>query len=111
MVAKSKKPGTFGSSPDRTGGRPKGAPNKRTFIVEEIASKYDFDPLDVLFMIAGADWEGLKLGHPDEIKVADRLHAAKEVSKYLYAQKQSVALSTDDQGIRIEVVDYTSLKK
>lgn len=96
---------------NKTGGRKKGTPNVREFRAEDIAAKFDIDPLEVLFMIAAADWKGLQLANEDVIKLSDRANAAKELSKYLYSQKQSVALSTGDTGIRIEVVDYAGLKK
>lgn len=103
------------------GGRPKGLKNVRTRIVEEIAAKFDLDPFEVLLMVAVGDWKGL--GYAAEtrisfaasgiefeepvIKLSDRVQAAKEAAKYLYSQKQSVALSTGDTGIKIIVEDYT----
>lgn len=107
------------------GGRKKGTPNKRTFIAEEIAAKFDIDPLEVLLMVSSGDWKGLGYDAPTRtsfaasgiefeepvIKLSDRVTASKEVAKYLYSTKQSVALSGDDKGIKIEIVDYLSLKK
>lgn len=107
----------------KTGGRQKGSANKRTQLVEEIAARFDIDPFEVLMMVAAGDWEGLgydmksKISYTnagiefeeDHIKLSDRVQAAKEASKYLYSQKQSVALSTGDSGIKIIVEDY--LKK
>lgn len=102
-------------------GRPKGSQNTRTRNIEEIAAKFDLDPFEVLMMIAAGDWKGL--GYQAEtrtsfaasgiefeepvIKLSDRVTAAKEAARYLYAQKQSVALSTGDTGIKIIVEDYT----
>jgi len=107
------------------GGRIKGVKNKRTRTIEEIAAKFDIDPFQVLMMVAAGDWKGLGYDAPSKIsytnagiefeepniKLSDRVQAAKEASKYLYSQKQSVALSTGDQSIKIEIVDYTSVKK
>lgn len=109
----------------KTGGRVKGSINKRNLQVEEIAAQFNIDPFEVLMMVAAGDWEGLGYDAATRtsfaasgiefeepvIKLSDRVQAAKEASKYLYSQKQSVALSTGDQGIKIEVIDYTSLKK
>ena len=105
----------------KTGGRKKGTPNKRTFIVEELAAKFDLDPVEVLLMVACGDWKGLgydaaqKISYSnagiefveDNIKLSERVSAAKEVAKYLYAQKQSVAINTGDGGIKIIVEDYS----
>jgi len=107
------------------GGRIKGVTNKRTRNIEEIAAKFSIDPFEVLMMVAAGDWKGLGYDSPMRtsfaasgiefeelwIKLSDRVQAAKEASKYLYSQKQSVALSTGDQSIRIEIVDYTNGKK
>lgn len=110
----------------KSGGRQKGTPNKRNFKVEEIAAKFSIDPFEVLMMVAAGDWKALGYEGPTRtsfaasgiefeepwIKLSDRVQAAKEAAKYLYSQKQSVALSTaEDTGIKVEVVDYTSGKK
>lgn len=106
------------------GGRPKGVKNTRTRLVEEIAAKFKLDPFEVLMMVAAGDWKGL--GYEAEvrtsfaasgiefeepvIKLSDRVQAAKEASKYLYAQKQSVARGAGDTGIKIVIEDYTKGK-
>jgi hypothetical protein len=103
------------------GGRPKGVKNTRTRTIEEIAAKFDIDPFEVLMMIAAGDWEGLGFAaksrtsftpqgieiEEDNVPLAQRCQAAKEAAKYLYSQKQSVALSTGDTGIKIIVEDYS----
>lgn len=102
-------------------GRKKGSQNKRTFRVEEIAEKFNVDPFEVLMMVAAGDWEALgfesqsKISYTNagiefeepHIKLSDRVQAAKEAARYLYSQKQSVAISTGDGGIKIIVEDYT----
>lgn len=110
-------------------GRPEGSKNKRTLMVEEIAAKVGCDPFEVLMRMAAGDWEGL--GYESECYFAEkaegdgkvitkgyvitpemRLTAAKDASKYLYSQKQSMALSNaDGQPLRIEVVRYISKKE
>lgn len=105
--------------------RPKGSLNRRTRLVEEIAKQFDLDPFEVLMMVAAGDWKGL--GYDSQmrtsfaasgiefeeqwIKLSDRVTAAKEAAKYLYAAKQSVAISTGDSGIKIIVEDYTKKDK
>jgi len=103
------------------GHRPKGLRNKKNIEVEALAARYGISVFEVLLMIAHADWKGLGFEGPNRvsytsagieftepnIKLSDRLHAAKEACKYLYSQKQSVALSAEDSGIRIVVEDYS----
>ena len=106
-------------------GRPKGAKNRRTMKVEEIADKYitrdDQDPFAVLLMVAAGDWKALGFDMKDKIsytnsgiefeemniKLSDRISAAKEAAKYLYAQKQSIEHSTGESGVKIILEDYT----
>lgn len=110
----------------KTGGRVKGSITKRSFIAEEIASRFDLDPIEVLLMVSSGDWKGLGFDAPAKIsytsagiefeepniKLSDRVQAAKEVAKYLYPQRQSVALSSpDDSSIKIEIVDYLGIRK
>lgn len=105
----------------KTGGRQKGTPNKRSLLVEEIAAKFNIDPFEVLMMVAAGDWKSLgydsktKISYTgagiefeeDNVRLEHRVGAAKEAARYLYAQKQSVALSTGDTGIKIIVEDYS----
>ena len=110
----------------KTGGRAKGVPNKRNFNAEEIAARFNLDPLEVLLMVVNADWKGLGFAEPSTISYSpagiefekpaitlpDRIAASKEAAKYLYSTKQAVALSNPDgSGIKIEIVDYTSKGK
>lgn len=105
-------------------GRPKGSLNRRTILVEEIAARFKIDPFEVLMMVAAGDWEGLgfdaasKVSYTSagiefeepNIKLSDRVQAAKEASKYLYSQKQAVALSAGLDGIKIVIEDYATRK-
>ena len=109
-----------GKGRPKTGGRVKGSPDKRRLNVEEIASRFDKDPLEILLMVACCDWKGLgydaaqKISYSsagiefveDNIKLETRVQAAKEVAKYLYAQKQSVAVSSGEGGLKIIVEEY-----
>lgn len=102
-------------------GRPKGSKNIRSITVEMIAANFKVDPFEILMRFVAGDWKALgyenecyfKEGPAGEIKMGYvispemRLHAAKEAAKYLYSQKQSVALSTGDSGIKIIIEDYS----
>lgn len=106
------------------GGRPRGIKNTRTRLVEEIAAKFKVDPFEVLMMVAAGDWKALGYDsktkttftqagievEEDKVTLTNRVAAAKEAAKYLYAAKQSVAISTGDSGIKIIVEDYTKAK-
>jgi hypothetical protein len=101
-------------------GRPKGAKNKRSFNAEELFREHDFDPLEFLILVAAGDWKALGFKaatkttftaqgieiEEDTVPLKERTAAAKEASKYLYAQKQSVALSSGETGFKIIVEDY-----
>ena len=90
-------------------GRPKGSKNKHNKNVDEIAARYNLQPFDVLMMVAAGDWKGLGYDAPTRtsfaasgiefeepvIKISDRIHAAKEASKYLYSAKQSISIDVN----------------
>jgi hypothetical protein len=108
----------------KSGGRQKGSRNKRNLQVEEMATRFDLDPFEILMMVANGDWQGLGFESPKQdivtahgtvselnIKLSDRLHAAKEAAKYLHAQKQSISGSTSqDNQMVLTIHDYTSNK-
>lgn len=85
-------------------GRPKGAKNKRSLKVEEIAARFDIDPFEVLMMIAAGDWKGLGFEEKthttftpqgieveeENVPVAQRCMAAREAVKYLHTQKHHI---------------------
>jgi hypothetical protein len=107
------------------GGRPKGVKNIKTFNVEEIASRFALDPFEVLMMVVNNDWKGLGFDAPAKIsytnagiefeephvKMPERVAAAGKASRYLYAEKKAVELSTGETGIKIEIVDYSTKVK
>lgn len=104
-------------------GRIKGSQNRRTRMVEDIASKYDLDPFEVLMKVVNADWEGL--GYPAQtyeeygkefsntrlyITPEDRIQAAKDACAYLYAKKQ--ALKIDINNIqKMSDEEFTKFKE
>lgn len=101
-------------------GRPKGSKNKHSFNAEELAQKFDKDPLEILLLFAHGKWK--ELGYDNECYFAEkadgavkmgytitpemRIQAAKDACKYLHSAKQAVALS-GAEGIKIIVEDYT----
>ena len=108
----------------KTGGKVKGSKNWKTVLVEETARRLGCDPFAVIVRFCNGDWKGL--GYENECFFVEkpdgatimryvitpemRLDAAKTAVKYLYAQKQSVALTTEKDGIKIEIVDYSKDK-
>jgi len=90
-------------------GRPKGSKNKHNKNVDEIAARYNLQPFEVLMMVAAGDWKGLGYDAPTRtsfaasgiefeepvIKISDRIHAAKEASKYLYSAKQAISIDVN----------------
>jgi len=101
-------------------GRKKGSKNKRNLRVEEIAARFEIDPFEVLMMISSGDWKGLGFEaktkttftpqgievEEDNVPIVQRCMAAKEATRYLYSQKQSVEVS-GQMGFEIKITDYT----
>jgi hypothetical protein len=100
-------------------GRPKGAKNKHTFQVEEIAHKFDVEPFEIMMRIAVGDWKffgfdgatkitytmnGIEVEELN-IPMKERAQMAKEASKYLYSAKQAIEV-TGEMGIKVIVEDY-----
>lgn len=102
----------------------KGAKNRKTFQVEEIAQKYKLEPIEVLLMAMNGDWKGLGYDSPTttqftaagiefevpNLTVTHRIDAAKQACKYLYSAKQTVTVEGGLQPIKIIIEDYTSKK-
>ena|ERR1700677_3527645 len=105
-------------------GSRKGVKNKKSFSAEETALRLGFDVVEGLINFAEGNWK--KLGYDNEVYVSEsasgstkigytitpemRLTAHKELMKYLHSQKKAVEISTSEEGIKIEIVDYTSKK-
>ncbi len=106
-------------------GRPRGASNKRTLELQELARKLDFNPIEMLMYFAKGDWQAL--GYESDVYIKEtptgevklgyvispemRLAATKEVAPYLYAKlKEQVeeepidvmGLSLEDKKLLLE---------
>lgn len=104
--------------------RTKGSRNKRTFEVEEIASRYKLQPFEFAMTVLNNDWEALgfegatKITYTaagievveSNIKLSERIECAKFAGKFLYSPKQPMDPATGDAGITIKIVDYTKAK-
>lgn len=102
-------------------GRPEGSKNKRTLLVEEIAAKFKLDPFEVLMMVAAGDWKALGYDsktktaftaqgievEEDNVTLTNRVQAAKEAAKYLYAPKQSEATKKAVEAFEMIISDYS----
>lgn len=102
-------------------GKPKGAKNKSTQLVEETAARLGLDPFEILCLFAKGDWKAL--GYDAEMYFVEkaegavtghyvvtsemRLKAAQEACKYLYSTKKAVEISTGEDGIKLTIQDYT----
>lgn len=102
-------------------GRPKGAKNKRSILVEHIATKFNMHPFETLMHFANGDWKSL--GYDNETYIMEnaqggtkigytitpemRLSATKEACQYLVAKiKQE-----PEEDNSIEVMDLEEKKK
>jgi hypothetical protein len=104
-------------------GRPKGSKNKTVQLVEDLVTKLNVDPLEILMLFAKGDWKAL--GYKSESTIAytsagieyekmtitpdHRVNAATSAVKYIYSQKKAIELSNqvESEGFRIIVEDYT----
>lgn len=88
----------------KTGGRPKGTPNKRSQALEERAQALGVNPFEILLLFAKGDWEAL--GYPSEfdtkytssgspysvriISPDTRQRSAAEVCQYLHPKRKAI---------------------
>lgn len=106
-------------------GRKVGSLNKRTFRAQELAESLGVDPLEVLLRAAKGDWEGLGYKEAtyleqqangayctrERLPMDIRVNAAKAAAPYIYSQNKSVDLTSEGQGFRVMVLDYTDKDK
>ncbi len=90
--------------------RPKGSKNKHSFNAEELAQKFNLQPLEILLMIANGQWEELGCATSYDLSLPDRLRAAEKACAYLYSTKQAVQVS-GNHVLEMRVFDYTSKPK
>lgn len=112
----------------KTGGRQKGTLNQDKANLFATAERIGVDPFEVLCMVAAGDWEGLGYSsdvyHVEKadgdgssniiekptITLDQRIQAAKEAAKYLYAQRKAIEVDPENAGFAIVIKDYTSAK-
>lgn len=106
-------------------GRPKGAKNKHSFNVEEIAKQYPMEPFEFFMAVINKDFKKLGYDSPTKISYSPagiefeeeyipaemRVKAATAASKYLYSAKQAIEVSGGEKAIEIIVKDYTKGEK
>lgn len=109
----------------KTGGRVKGSLSQKTKDILEIVQRTGCEPAEVLAHFCNGDYKAL--GYEAEHYFSEksdgsvklnyviapemRLHAAKELCKYLYPQRKAMEVSTEDgKGFAIVIKDYTSEK-
>lgn len=101
----------------KTGGRKKGSLNKRTLELNEILSKYDANPAEILALIMLGDESRLKMmkrisidseGNIIELPPITpemQLTAAKELIKYAYPQKKAIDHTTAGESLGNSLTD------
>ncbi|HEY9705671.1 MAG TPA: hypothetical protein V6C58_24745 [Allocoleopsis sp.] len=94
----------------RTGGRQKGTPNKKTEYAFEVLKKHNFCPIEYLVYVAKNDWKALgfesemreKQGYQGityleyNIPIELRVDAAKDLMPYLYPKRRAIEISNPD---------------
>lgn len=99
-------------------GRPKGAINRRSIHVAQLAADLGVDPIEVLLLVCKGDWKslGYKSGiktksagagevyEEDLITLVDRVNAAKEASQYLYSKLKTIEVLKENphEGMSLE---------
>ncbi len=105
----------------KTGGRAKGVKNRTVQVVEDLVTKLDVDPLEILMLFAKVDWKALGYDSASTIAYTSagieyekltitpehRINAATSAVKYIYSQKKAIELSNqvESEGFRIIVED------
>lgn len=98
-------------------GRPKGAKNRRTLAVDEIAARFEKDPLEILLMFAHRDWKalGYKSGQMKKITkdgvavwvdvISPELQqvSAKDAAKFIHPQKKAIDVRLPEDSVPIIV--------
>ena len=111
----------------KKGGRQKGTPNKSTEHIFKLCEKHDFDPVEVLILLAKKDWEGLGYsrefierqgfqGHVIEepvISTDHALDATKTLVAYMYPKRKAIEITNDDKntGVIFMAYDPKNMKK
>ena len=101
--------------------RQKGAKNKKTFHVEEMAAQYKIQPFDFMMAVINGDYKKLGYDSPTKISYSPagiefeeerlpiqmKVSCAEKASKYLYSAKQAIEVSGGEKAIEIVITDYT----
>ena len=92
-------------------GKRPGTKGRSRVLVEQTAKRLGIDPFEILCLAAKGDFKSL--GTTKKSLTLDiRISCAKEACAYLNAKLRSVELKNPDgTGFRVEVVDYTTVKK
>lgn len=112
----------FQKGKQKTGGRKKGVKNKTILPTEDLVTKLNVDPLEILMLFAKGDWKalgydaegsicytpsGIEFFRPT-ITPEQRVTAATQAVKYIYSQKKAVELSNSgDSVFKVIIEDYT----
>lgn len=90
----------------KTGGRPKGSPNKKAVMLSERAKALGVDPFDILLYFAKGDWSKLGyesgtrlmsagMGHTFEVETIPpdlRVSAAKDACQYIHPKRKALEI-------------------
>lgn len=94
----------------KTGGRPKGTPNKKTEHFFDLCKKHKHDPVEFNIMLAKNDWKAL--GYPsrtysiftksgdsyeqDYIGIGDRITANNKLLDFMYPKRKAIEISNPE---------------
>jgi hypothetical protein len=123
-MASSKVEKSSPTHPKKTGGRKKGTPNKKTDHIFDLCAEHEFDPIELLILIAKNDCESLgyrsntvkkiafggQVVDEERITIADRRAAAKDLISHMYPKRKAVELSAEDKDDGFFKLSYDTQK-
>lgn len=87
---------------NKTGGRVKGVPNKRTLTVIETAEEMGVNPIEFLCLVMKAEVDKLK----DVPTLDQRIAAAKELASYMFPKRKAIEHTGKDGEKLFTYEDY-----
>lgn len=108
-------------------GRQKGTPNKSTEHIFNLCAKHNFDPVEVLILLAKKDWQAL--GYENEylekqgfqgvvtyepmITTDHSIDATKTLVSYMFPKRKAIEITNEDKnsGVIFMAYDRNNIKK
>lgn len=107
----------------KVGGSRKGIPNKDTTYLMELLSKHNFDPAELLILVAKGDYKALGYDRPTytkqgyqgiemeeyHITMDHRIDASKTLTAHVYPKRKAVEITNTDPNSGVIMMSYNPL--